>query len=113
MFGRTTWRWNSAYPILLEKMNRIKQILALVHGRFSVLYKRDFVSVVKEKELYSGIRTRSVGNTTVIQLCAHSFMTSLERLAVLNAIDKPAHLAPGSFERINEWIRMVHLCTCP
>lgn len=57
--------------------------------------------------------TRSIGSTAVIHPCAHSFMTSLESVAVLNAIDKPAHLAPGSLECIKELIRMVHFWTCP
>jgi len=57
--------------------------------------------------------TKSIGSVTVIQPCAHSFITFLESVAVFNAIDKPAHLAPGSFECIRELVRIVHFWTCP
>ena len=72
----------------------------------------EVVSAVKKPDNVLDL-TKSIGSVTVIHPCAHSFIMFLESVAVLNAIDKPAHLAPGSFEYIKELIRIVHFCTCP
>ena len=82
-----------------------------MHGKVSFFYKESVSTVKKHTE--SGALTNNIGSVTVIHPCAHSFITSLESVAVFNAIDKPAHLAPGSFEWIRELIRMVHFCACP
>ena len=99
MFGMTTCHWNLACPTLLENINRMRWMQALIHGKFSFFYKQ---WLVRSSEL---ARTptvskpiKSIRSATVTHACAHSFTICLKSVAILNVIGKPAYLVPGSFE---------------
>ena len=114
MFEMMTCHWNSACPTLLENINLMRQTQTLIHGKVLFFYKWWLIrssELARTSTVFKPIK--SIGSATVTHACAHLFMIYPESVAILNMIDKPAHLAPGSFECMRELIRIVHFWACP